>query len=189
MNYLYILSEDDNDDTFYQNCLARITEKSYEVIPQRLRKGGGISEVKRKLPLFLRQIKNTGKVENTFFIVSLDNDRSPIHPDHPKRPDLSKLTKADANKSCRFCDIEQAIELALGSCTEEWPIPGAIAIPVEMIESWQLLICNPDQYTSEQGLPIFPDKRGAAAKHYYKSSNVPDQLKDLKRREQERLKL
>ena len=48
-----------------------------------------------------------------------------------------------------------------------------------MIETWQLLICNPDEHSQERLLPIFPNKKKSAAKKYYASSNVPDQLKDL----------
>ncbi len=32
MNYLHILSEDDNDDVFYQSCLAKITGQHFELL-------------------------------------------------------------------------------------------------------------------------------------------------------------
>jgi hypothetical protein len=187
MNYLHILSEDDNDDVFYQCCLAKITGKPFELLtPNRLRKAGGIAEVRRKLGPFLRTIKHTGNVDDTFFLVAVDNDRSPIHPDHPIRSDFSKLLKADQLKGCQHCVIAQSIQSVLGDDQSSWPIQGAIAIPVEMIESWQLLICNPNAYDQEQNLPIFPEKSKSSAQLYHSSSNVPEQLKDLLEKEKTR---
>ena len=179
MSYLHILSEDSNDDVFYQACLTKITGKAFEMDPIRLRKQGGIAEVRKRLPLMLKDIQRTGKVENTYFLIAIDNDRSPVHPTHDVRPDFSKLPAIDKAKTCRHCKIDRIVESVFGSDRESWPIQGAIAIPVEMIETWQLLICNSDEHTQEQQLPIFPNKKKSAAKKYYASSNVPDQLKDL----------
>ncbi len=184
MNYLHILSEDDNDDVFYQCCLAKITGKPFELLPSnRLRKAGGIAELRRKLGLFLRLIQQTGSVDDTFFLVAVDNDRSPVHPEHTRRSDFSKLLKADQLKDCQYCAIAQSIQAELGDDQSNWPIQGAIAIPVEMIESWQLLICNPAQYQHEQNLPIFPEQKKRLAQAYYTSSNAPEQLKDLVKKE------
>lgn len=179
MSYLYLLAEDDTDELFFQGCLSRITGNPYEVIFNKLRKGGGLSEVRRKLPLLLQSIKNTGPVEDTFFLVVVDNDRSPIHPEHVLRSDFSKLPKKDKEKTCRYCEIEKVIASELGNTS--WPIRGAISIPVEMMETWQLLICDPKKYQHEQSsiMPIFSKRRQSSAKHYYASSNVPAQLKDL----------
>jgi hypothetical protein len=186
MNYLHLLSEDDNDDVFYRSCLSKITAQSYEVISKRLRKGGGLREVRKKLPILLNQLKYTGEVPNTFFLVAIDNDRSPIHANHERSGDLSKLSKADQKKDCRYCEVGRVIESVLGSDRGAWPIPGVIAIPVEMIESWQLLICNPNQYDQEQNLPIFPEKSKSSARLYHTPSNVPEQLKDLVDKEKAR---
>lgn len=196
MNYLYILSEDDTDDIFYEGCLTKITGKSFTV--KSIRARGGLSEIEKKLPIMLKMIRYSGTVENAFFLVAKDNDRRPIHPDHPIRSDLSKLLKAEPellkktyNTNCRYCDISQSIEQEFGTDRASWPIKGAIVIPVEMIETWQLLICNPSEYKQEQSsnMPIFPLKKKKSAKEYYSRQNPPDQLKDLVRSEQTRLKI
>ncbi len=184
MNYIHILSEDDSDDVFYQYWLTKITNKPFELLPSnRVRSSGGVAELRKKLPYFLRIIRDTGPVDNTFFLIAVDNDRSPVHPDHVRRSDFSKLLRADQLKDCQYCAITQSIQAELGDDQSDWPIQGAIAIPVEMIESWQLLICNPEQYQHEQNLPIFPEQKKRLAQAYYTSSNAPEQLKDLIKKE------
>ncbi|WP_456427130.1 hypothetical protein [Rhodocaloribacter sp.] len=175
MNYLYILSESDNDDLFFKGCIERITGRSFEIIPYRLRKGGGIPEVRGKGPVLLRQIKHTGPVDDTFFLIALDNDRSPVHPEHKSR---HRLSRQDRRKRCRFCELETLVHGILGP-REEWPIPGAVAVPVEMLESWLLLIVNPEVHKNEASLPIFSTKEHAQALRYYAPGAPPDQLKDL----------
>ncbi|MEL6813791.1 MAG: hypothetical protein AAFP03_03135 [Cyanobacteria bacterium J06598_3] len=96
------------------------------------------------------------------------------------------MPKADQQRNCPHCAINQSIESVLGADRSGWPIPGAIAVPVEMLESWQLLICNAEKYQSEQRLPLFAHKKKSAAKAYYTSTNVPDQLKDLVRDERQK---
>lgn len=62
---------------------------------------------------------------------------------------------------------------------DEWPIPGAIAVPVEMLESWLLLICNGETYRDEASLPPFGRKNQKLARDFYTPKDPPDQLKDL----------
>jgi hypothetical protein len=187
-NFLHLLSEDDNDDFFYKACVEKITDREYEILPTRLRKGGGICEVRKSLPLFLANIQFTGFVETTFFLISVDNDRRCTHPEHSQREDFSKLSKKEQTDPCRFCEIEGRVQENLGQDREQWPIPGAIVIPVEMLESWLLLICNREKYGSEAQLPIFAEKIKSSASKYYGSPNkVPDQLKDLAEAERQSL--
>jgi hypothetical protein len=188
IHYVYILSEDDNDDLFYQGCLNKITGIIHEFVPLRLRKGGGIAEVRKKLPILLRTIQYSGHIENAWFLLALDNDRSPTHPNHIKPADFSKLSKSDQKKNCRYCEIEKAVVEKLGSDRQSWPMKGAIAVPVQMLETWLLLIANPNQYVDEQQLPIFAEQNSASARDYYKS-NPSKQLKDLKKDERQRLEI
>ena len=69
--YLYLLTEDDNDDIFFERCAERITGKSFYKISNRLRKNGGIGEVRRKLSPFLNSIKQSQGIE-AYFIIALD---------------------------------------------------------------------------------------------------------------------
>lgn len=175
MAYLYLLSESDNDDAFYKACVERLTGKTMELVSRRLRRGGGLPELRSKSRILLGQIKHTGFVEDTFFLIALDNDRSPVHPAHERR---SGLSKKERQKDCRYCEIDSVIQNILGE-RDAWPIPGAVAVPVEMLESWLLLICNPETYHDEASLPPFKTKDQKLARDYYAPRNPPDQLKDL----------
>ncbi|MBV7336806.1 hypothetical protein KFU94_52965 [Chloroflexi bacterium TSY] len=172
MNYLYILTEDDNDDIFYEGCVTKITGDSYEAVSRRLRKGSGISAVRGSIRFMIRDIRRTGSVESTYFVVAMDNDRAPEHPEHTQ---LSGLSKSDESKSCRYCEMLRAIEDELGPERDAWPIQGAIAVPVQMLESWLLLICGHSAGT----LPLFAKKSQDLARQFYASQAPPDQLKDL----------
>lgn len=190
MNYLHLLSESDNDDLFYLNCLNKLTGKSFELLSaKRLRKSGGISELRKKLGIFFRDIKHTGTADNIFFLVVYDNDRSPVHPDHGIRSDHSQLPKKDQQKNCRYCEIQSTAQNIFGTNKQQWPIKGAIAIPVEMLESWQLLICKGEGFESEKDLPIFSRKTKSGAQYYHSSKKPPDQLKDLVKQERIRLEM
>lgn len=184
--YLYILSEDDTDDLFYTGCVEQITGKVVTPLFRKLRKGGGVGEVRSKTRILLQQIKYTGNMEDSYFVIAMDNDRSPAHPDHTRLPGLSKK---EQKYGCRFCEIERIIMDILGKDKETWPIKGAIAVPVQMLESWLLLICNNELYKKEELLPIFSLKDSPLAQDYYSPKSVPDQLKDLRDKEKDRQKL
>lgn len=175
MAFLWLLSESDNDDAFYKACVEQLTGKTLELVSRRLRRGGGIAKWRRFSRLMLQQIQYSGYVEETFFLIALDNDRSPVHPTHERRPGLSNR---EQQKTCRFCEIDDVIQRILGK-RHEWKIPGAIAVPVEMLESWLLLICDGEKYQREASLPPFARKDQPLARDFYAPRNPPDQLKDL----------
>ncbi len=175
MAYLYLLSESDNDDAFFKACVERLTGKTVELVSRRLRRGGGLSELRSKSRILLGQIKHTGYVEETFFLIALDNDRNPVHTTHERRSGLSRKEK---QKTCRFCEIDEVIQSFLGE-RHEWSIQGAIAVPVEMLESWLLLICDGEKHRDEASLPPFARQDQKLARDFYASKRPPDQLKDL----------
>jgi hypothetical protein len=106
MAFLWLLSESDNDDAFFKACVERLTGKTVELISRRPRLGSGISKWRRFSRLMLQDIKRTGYVEETFFLVALDNDRSPAHPTHERRRGLSEKEK---QKVCRYCEVERPV--------------------------------------------------------------------------------
>ncbi len=187
MNYLYVLSEDDNDDKFYKKCVEKITGKVFSLMSIRLRKRDGIPRVRTNIRILFNHMRRTGPVENTFFVVALDNDRSPVHPEHEKLSGFHKLSKKEQRRGCRFCEIEREAKQDLGENREGWPIKGAIAVPVQMMESWLLLICNGEVYDTETNLPIFAKKDSRLARLYYAPRKPTDQLKDLCNIEKRRL--
>ena len=176
---LYLLTEDDNDDLFFELCAERISGKSFcPVEPRRIRKNGGINEVRKKLPAFLNDIKKSAGMD-AYFIIALDNDRAPEHLfDEDQKlihNQISGLSKRDASKQCRVCEIETRIQELWGYDLSKWPAKGAIAVPVQMLESWILIALDP---SCAEDLPIFAEKSQSSAKNFYNGS-PPDQLKDL----------
>ena len=63
MSYLYILTEDENDDIFYEGSLETLTGKSFHILPYRLRKGSGIGAVRSSSRLLVQDIARTGHVD------------------------------------------------------------------------------------------------------------------------------
>lgn len=182
MAYLHILTEDENDDFFFSLCLEKMTGKQFQVISKRLRVGAGISNVRQNLRLMLNDIVRTGEVEDNFFLVVVDNDRSPEHPQHNR---LDGLADHERSKSCRFCELQMSMYEILGEDRTIWPIKGAIAVPVQMLESWLLLIL--DVQENEDDLPLFSWKKQTITQRFYAPQIPPDQLKDLCELEKDRL--
>lgn len=176
--FLYVLSESETDDVFYEQCAKKITGKDFEVIPRKLRPGSGLGRIGKNLRYLLRDIKYTGYVDNTFFIVSKDNDRRPAHPDHQRLPKAERLPKKEQNGRCRFCELEETATHFLGE-RKDWPVQGAISVPVQMKESWLLLIINKEKYVHESKLPLFSRKDKPSAIKYYSPRKPDDQLKDI----------
>lgn len=174
MNYLYLITEDDNDDLFFESCLEELTGLSFQLdnTRRRLRKGGGLPEARRMLRIVLQELQRTGKQENTYLVITVDNDRASTHPHHETRNELSAVEKP---KSCRFCELQREIEYAWGTNSTHWPVKVAIAVPVEMLESWLLLICG----HQPESLPIFARKAQPVVARYYGPKEPTAQLKDL----------
>lgn len=174
MNYLYLLTEDDNDDLFFEACLEKLTGLSFQLDNTRIRmrKGAGIAETRRMLRLVLQDLQRAGKQKNTYLVVTVDNDRAALHPHHTARHELTAVEKP---KACRFCELQRAITELWGNNPAQWPVQVAIAVPVEMLESWLLLICGHPPET----LPIFGTKAQPTTARYFAPHQPPDQLKDL----------
>jgi hypothetical protein len=158
---------------FFEACAERISGKSFlQTEPRRLRKNGGIGAVRKAIPSFLNDLRRVESLD-AYFVIALDNDRSPDHEHEHSR--LTGLAKSDHRKACRICEIRREIEKAWGANSAAWPAKGAIAVPLQMLESW--ILHSIDQRTDDE-LPIFAKKTQATAKTYH-HGNPPDQLKDL----------
>jgi hypothetical protein len=165
---VYFLSEDDFDDQVYLYVLEMLLSRRVEALPIRLRRGGGIGEVRKKLPLLLSDIRRTGQVDGTYFLIGIDNDRALEHPTH--QPGAHSGTE-----TCRHCRVMTTIHEGM---PDGWPIPGALALPVQMIESWLLLMCDARRYPRESALPPCARRDQSAARRLF-GAKPPDQLKDL----------
>jgi hypothetical protein len=172
MAQVYILSEDDFDDEVYVYILDVLLGTHVARLPVRLRRGGGIGEVRKKLTLFVSMIQRTGPVDDTYFVVAIDNDRAPQHSEHE--------AAAPRAAGCRHCDLDDAIHAAM---PDGWPIPGVIAVPVQMIEAWLLLMYGPERYQREAALPQCGWRDQDVARRVY-GADPPPQLKNLTEMEQ-----
>ncbi len=174
MSFLHLLTEDDSDDLFYEACAQRITGRRFQSEVAKVKRGAGIGAVRVAMKYLLRGILRTGPLPDSFFIIALDNDRAPQHPDGARPP--GTLSSADQRKQSRHDELHAAVAAVLGEDRSQWPIPGALAIPVEMLESWVLLMCDSQR---PQPLPYFPSADKPAAQQYHGTTNPPPQLKDL----------
>jgi hypothetical protein len=164
----YLLSEDDFDDAVYVYILEVLLARRVDLNPMRLRRGGGLGEVRKKLPLLLSHVRRSGLVDDTCFVIAIDNDRAREHPAH-------QALAHTRDEPCRHCAMEQAIHEQM---PDGWPIPGACAVPVQMIESWLLLLHDPVRYPREADLPVCAWSTQETARRLY-GPRPPPQLKDL----------
>lgn len=168
MAHVYLLSEDDFDDQVYVWLLEAILGVRVDPLTMRLRRGGGVGEVRKKLPLLTSIIRRTGPVDDAYFLVALDNDRAFEHPTHAPTPHGS-------GERCRTCALTDAIHDAM---PDGWPIAGAVAVPVQMLESWLLLLHDAGAFAHESALPSCALRDQALARRLC-GPNPPPQLKDL----------
>jgi hypothetical protein len=168
MPFVYLPSEDDSDDQVYVYILESLISARADIAQMRLRRGGGIGEVRKKLPLLLAAIRRGGQPDDTCFVVAIDNDRALEHPSHGPQP-------YSREEPCRHCGLTNAIHAAL---PDGWPIPGAVAVPVQMVEAWLLLMHDGTKYPAESELPACGRRDQASARRLY-GPDPPPQLKDL----------
>ncbi len=166
---LYVLSEDAFDDQVYVYLVEWLRGgEQVKLVPFQLRRGGGVGQVRKSLPLLASHIRQTGRTQDTAFLIAIDNDRAPEHPAHA-------VQSHSSGTQCRECGLASALSIGLPSGL---PIPGAIAVPVEMIESWLLLIHDRRRFPTEIALPRFARSDQAAAQALL-GAKPPPQLKDL----------
>lgn len=177
MRILYILSESDYDAGFYRLCAERISGHDFEddhVVAYKISEIGGKAAVKQWIHLALKTAKSLAGGAQAFFIGAIDNDRTP-HPENKERINRRKLFPEELREPSRLEWLEKAASRALGPNRNAWPVHVALAVPVEMIESWILLVLDPEIH-----LPIFAKANSASAKKYYGKQNPLPQLKNLR---------
>ena len=173
MGYLYILSEGERDELFYELIAERVTGLTFERPSEfRVRLGENWRTVQAKGRVLLSLVKRWKEQQDVAVIIAIDNDRAPGHPGSLPHP--RPLVGHDLKKPPRFPAVTQMLTEALGTDRSIWPVEVAIAMPVEMIESWILLLCDPQRSL----LPLFADATQASARAYH-GTTPPPQLKDL----------
>lgn len=175
--FLYILSEGERDDFFYERIVEHVTgERFSRPADLTYRRGDNWKTVLQLARMSLNKFKHWTEKQPVCLIIAVDNDRSPGHPAGRVYP--RPLPPMDLKKTSRWHDLHAMIHNTLGPEPGSWPISLAVAMPVEMIESWLLALMGYE----EGDQPPFADADSASARQYYGGNPLP-QLKDLVRKE------
>jgi hypothetical protein len=177
MKSLYMLTESDSDALLYEAVAERLTNQSYSPVQRRIR-GTGIDAVRKSMKYAIKEIARMSAESGVCFIIAIDNDRAPhaACPDALSESDRKKLTTIDQHKPDRYGAILKALEENLGPDRSVWKIPVAVALPVEMIETWLIVIARSGTASE---FPRFSRQDDASAIHFYHPAKPPAQLKDL----------
>jgi hypothetical protein len=180
MNVLYIAAESDLDADFYKLCAEWITgigfpDELMETL--KVRKRSGVDAVRRLMRDLLLVAKSRAKAgEQVHFIASMDNDRAP-HTENEKRLSREALCEEEKERTSRIVWMDEATRKVLGENPAAWAVKMAVAVPVEMIESWIIQILQPE--IEPLALPHFSRADSTRAKLYYKRPDPPPQCKDV----------
>ena len=169
--YLYILCEGERDEMFYERLCERLTGHTY-ILPTdfRLRRGANWKTAMAGAVLLVNRFKHWPERQDIGLIIAVDNDRAPGHPGSPL-PHPRPLPPMDLKKPERYPALIRMLEKALGPDRSAWPVDVALAMPVEMIESWLLVLLEPGC----PDLPLFSEAKQALPSQYY-GGNPPPQL-------------
>ncbi len=172
--HLYILCEGELDEVFYERLAERVTGQTFLIDQElRYRPGANWKTVFASARLLINRFKHFTAKQDIGVIIAVDNDRASGHPAGRAYP--RPLSKADQNKEPRHAKLMDMLRSALGVDRHTWPVEVALAVPVEMIESWVLVLLDP----SQQDLPPFAEASSHSAGLYYAGMSPPPQLKDL----------
>lgn len=171
--YLYILCEGERDELFYERLAERVTGQSFQADQEfRLRHGSNWKTAIASARLLIQRVRRWTSRQDIAVIIAVDNDRAPGHPaaTAPARP----LPKADQKMEERYAKLISMLDEALGKERTNWPVEVALAVPVEMLESWVLTLLDP----TRAELPLFSEASSHLAREYH-GAKPPPQLKDL----------
>ena len=183
MSILYVVSESDNDAVFYALCAEKLTGRTFSLSSMKNRKGDGVEAVKLQLKYAVKMVRNAARGgEQVSFIAAMDNDRAP-HAENTAQPgatgtglDRARLTLKERNRAARLAWMIITVESVLGINRAAWGFPIALAVPVEMLESWIVRARRPEQ---PQPMPHFSKADSDRARQYYRPTEPPPQWKDL----------
>lgn len=178
MKILYLLTERDSDALIYEAFAERITGFAFTPVCRRMRKGSGLGAVRASLRLALAEANRMAESSGVHLLIGMDNDRAPHQTasDALSNLERARLAKAERQKTDRYAALVAALEHSSSSQKSAIQIPAAVAVPVEMLESWLLLIETGGWHTA---LPRHARQDSDSARKGYYPSAPPPQLKDL----------
>ena len=173
MKSLYILCEGERDEWFYERVCERVTGTTFLTPADfRLRRGSNWKTALAAARLLLARVRHWQGQQDVAVVIAIDNDRSPGHPG--AKPPQPAFHETDTRKPSRHLKLASLVKQSLGENRAQWPVDVALAVPVEMLESWLLLLWNPTRGV----LPHFAKSTQQSARLYH-GGNAPLQLKDL----------
>ncbi len=176
MNVLYVVSESDADAEFYALCVQRLCGEAPRLVLLRNSKNQDVTAVTATLDLGLKQaVKAAGSTRQAGFIGAMDNDRAP-HPENAGGLQRERLTPPEQQREDRRKWMLEVVTDWLGKHRAAWPLPVALAVPVEMLESWLVMIFRPEPL---QPARHFSWAESPGARDYYHPEPPPPQWKDL----------
>jgi hypothetical protein len=179
MRTLTVFSESPHDDFVYESLAERITGQYFQLcdVPLGYRKHSGVDKVLGLLRMLLKTLPKTGEESDRALIIAVDNDRCPGHPGATPHP--RPLPPVERNRGSRWELIQTALRERWGEHRAAWPMDVAVAVPVEMLESWLLLLLDPQRGP----LPLYPNASDMQARIYHQPQKPGPQLKDLAQQE------
>jgi len=175
--HLYILSEGELDEMFYERLAERVTGQVFQSDQEfRLRLGSNWKSAMANARLLISRFKHWTAKQDIAVIIAVDNDRAPGHPGG--RVYQPPLFKADQRKEPRYTKLAEMLKTSLGEDRAAWPVDVSLAVPVEIIESWVLTLLDPNR----DELPAFSEAESHSARNYHEGK-PPPQLKDICKQE------
>lgn len=172
--YLYLLCEGEVDEMFYERLAERVTGLSFSIVEEyRYRRGDNWKSVLAHARILLDKLQHWTEKQDVAVIIAVDNDRAPAHPGNLTPDHL--LPAKDREKAPRYVELRQLLAKKFGDDPGDWPLDVAVAMPVEMIESWLLLLLEPNRAEP----PLFAEADSASAQAHHQGK-PPPQLKDLR---------
>lgn len=172
---LYVLTEGERDELFYERLCERLTGLTFSKPDEfRIRPGSNWKTAQAAARFLLERFAKFTDSQEMAVLIAIDNDRAPGHPGGRTYP--KPLPAHDRKQEPRFSKLREMVEAKLGVDPSRRPVQAVIAMPVEMIESWLLLLLDPSLTDDE--LPPFADADSAIAREYHGNHPQP-QLKDL----------
>jgi|GEM_PF-967650 len=188
MALLYLVTESERDALFYLKCAVHLGLRDVSwSTALRNRKGDGSAAVEKQLEYALKgAMASAGGEEEVCFVAAIDNDRTP-HPENEHTLQRGKLSGNELTRPSRLDWVEAAAIRLLGQDRSTWRLLVALAVPVEMIESWTVKAL--DGELAGGPMPHFSRQNQSKARNYYRPVEAPPQWKDLERMAREAVQL
>lgn len=173
---LYILCEGERDELFYERLCERLSGFTFSRPEEfRLRNGSNWKTAIAGARLLLERFSRWKTPQQIALLIAIDNDRAPGHPGGRTYP--RPFPAHHRQKEPRYAKLQTLVNGKLGSDPATRNVQAVIAMPVEMVESWLLLLLEPSR--TEESLPPFAEADSAIAREYY-GKEPPAQLKNLR---------